>query len=756
MADSRQAPFEVSDFSAGITDDIFEQEYRASSELDNFIIKSDGKLESRQGSVIDNTDDDQAPSGVSRIGALINFSNNDKLFVNSGRQLFYRNPSNYSILRGPDNNEVLSAGDENDSVLFTQWNSHLFITNSAYSLPVKIFKDDAGTYQVRNNGFPFLSATPVITLGAAGENAYTYAAHWHYTYMVGNQEFQDFGPTSFVQALDAEAPDISNITISGLPTLSNGIEGNYDLANIKLYIYRTVSGGETFYKIGEVPHGTLSFVDNVSDDTAVADGIVLYTDDGTVDLEAPPLSKLVHIVNNTAYYGATKIGDEEFPYRVYQSVPTIPGGVPGDFFKDLEDEIVGISSTKSIPIVLCKKYIYRIEGAFDRFGRGGMNPVRISDTAGCVSALSVVQAENYIIWWGVDGIYASDGYQVFKISDRNNDRYRTILEAQTNYQRIYGTFNEKDRRVYWGCQRNSSNLDNDSLLVFDMRWGVQPKSTFTTWSGKSFRPTALAFYNGFLHRGDRRGYVLKHSSEYTTDPRIDILTDAADWSTETIIWTYKSVNINFGSTFARKMPTRILLQAANKANTTIQISAINDDGRMTRHLTPIRWRRNFVWGDPEFVWGNPDCVWGGVGLIEQWRRFPAGGLRLSYLQVVITNGYSPVTNSDIDGTATFDGTTNTIVLDDQVNNAWPEDIVGYRFRVANDNYTKEYEVEERIDDFTVKVIDSESLLPTGSYAWEIWGFKKGEPLNLLGYNVHWNNMSRSQRTFETGQSGTNS
>lgn len=756
MVASPQGPFEVDNFSGGITDDIFEQDYQAASELDNFIIKSDGKADSRSGSVIDDVADDQAPSGVARIGALINFANNEKLFVQSGRQIFYRNPSSYSILRGPDNNEVLSAGDENSSILHTQWNSHLFITNDAYALPIKIFRDDNGQYQVRNNGFPFLSSEPVVTAGAAGEGNYIYAFHWHYTYMVGNQEFQDFGPTTLVQIENAEAPNVSAITISGLPLLSNGAVGNYDLSNIKIFIYRTVDDGETFYKVGEVPHGTPNFVDNVSDDFIVENGLVLYTDDGTVDLEAPPLAKLVHIVNNTAYYGAIKIGTEEFPFRLYQSVPTIPGGVPGDFFRDLEDELVGISSIKSIPLVFCKKHIYRIEGGFDRFGRGNMNPVRISDTAGCVSAVSIVQAENYVIWWGVDGIYASDGYQVLKISDRNNDRYRSILESQSNHKHIVGAFNEKDRRVSWGCQRDSSNLDNDSLLVLDMRWGIKPKSTFTTWSGKSFRPTALAFFNGLLHRGDSRGYVFKHSSVYTTDPRVDIAKDASEWSTETIIWTYKSVNINFGSTFARKMPTRVMIQAANKANTTIQISAINDDGQLTRHLTPIRWRRNFVWGDTEFVWGNPDCTWGGVGLIEQWRRFPARGLRLSYLQLVITNGYSPITNSDIDGTATFDGTTNTIVLDDQVNNGWPVDIVGYRFRVANDAYVKEYEVEERIDDFTVKVIDSENILPTGSFEWEIWGFKKGEPLNLLGYNVHWNNMSRSQKTFETGQEGTNS
>lgn len=755
MAASNQEPFEVTTFSKGITDDTFEQVYEAAAEIDNFVITSDGGLDSRDGSVVDDLVNGQAPSGVARLGALINYNNNERLLVNSGRQIFFRDPSAYSILRGPDNNEVLSAGVQDSALSFTQWNSHIFLANDAYSLPVKVYKDETGTLQVRNNGLPFLASDPVVTVGAAGDKAYTYGFHLHYTYMVGNQEFQDFGPTSFVQVLNAEAPDVSAIQITSIPTYAQPTGGNYDIANVKVFIYRTVAGGETFFKIAEIPLGTTSFSDNVSDDFASENGLVLYTDDGTVDFEPPPLSKFVHVVNNTAYYGHTKEGTEIRPYRIYQSVPTIPGAVPGDFFKDLEDEIVGVSSTKSIPIVFCKKYIYRLEAGFDRFGRGEIRPVRISDTAGCVSNLSIVQAENYALWWGTDGIYASDGYQVFKISDSNNKRYRDVLENQENDSHIYGTFNEKDRRVYWACQRNSANLDNDSLVVLDLRWGVQPKSTFTTWSGKSFRPTSLAFYQGLLYRGDTRGYVFKHSEDYSTDPRVDILQAVADWSTETIIWTYKSPHINFGSMFYRKLPTRILLQAENVANTTIQIVAISDDGRVTRELKVIRWRRNFVWGDPEFVWGNPECVWGATGLLEQWRRFPARSLRLSYLQLVITNGYSPITNSDIDGDATFNGATNTIVLNDQVNNTWPEDVVGYNIKTSQDGYVKEYEVSERIDDWTIKVIDSESILPTGAFDWELWGFKKGEPLSLLGYNVHWNNVSQSQGTYESGQDGTN-
>jgi hypothetical protein len=236
---------------------------------------------------------------------------------------------------------------------------------------------------------------------------------------------------------------------------------------------------------------------------------------------------------------------------------------------------------------------------------------------------------------------------------------------------------------------------------------------------------------------------------------VDPYSAAITWAKETIIWTYASTHINFGSTFFRKFPTKILLTAANKGNTSIQINAISDEGRIVRELKVIRWRRNLIWGDTEFTWGNPDCVWRAIGLIEQWRRFPARSLRLSYLQLIITNAFSIITNSDTDGTATFDNAAKTIDLDVVVNNKWPDEVVGYYIKTASDNYVAQYEVNSRVSDTQITVIDPDDTLPTGSLAWELWGYKKGEPLKLLSYNVHWNNVSQTQNTFEAGQDGSN-
>lgn len=746
-------PFEVTDFSGGITDDIYQQDYKKCAELNNFTLGSDGKPISRPGSEIENINFPQIPVGNQRIGTLINYNNNDTLFVHSARHVYYRNPASFSSVLGPTGNPVFSVGNVSHVVSQSQWAKQIFLTSDAFPNPQKIFKNDLGQVQVRPLGLPKLATNPVGT-GTAGTLTYIYAFYRSLKYKVFSQEFEDIGPVTYVELENIDAPNVNPVSFTGIAALVNGSTDNYDLTNTTVQIYRTLANGDTFFRIGEVSNGTTVFNDNQSD-TSIEDNTLLYTDDDTVDFEPAPLSKFLHIVNNTGYYGFIKVGTQEFPTKVIQSIPLVPGSVNSSFEVDLEDDIQGVSSAKSVPIVLCKKFIYRLEGGFDQFGRGGINPVRISDTAGCVSAQSIVQAENGIFWAGNDGFYFADGYQVQKISDGNNNRYKALLEAQTQDTRIYGKFDEKERRIYWAIQKDSASLDNDSLAVLDLRFGVRPDAVFTTWSGPTFRPTALEFFQGNLYRADRRGYVLVHRDQLFSDPKIDPTVNVNLWSTEAIVWLLRTVHINFGSTFNRKMPSRVLLTAANLANTTVQINCINDDGRLRRALKVIRWRRNFVWGDPDFIWGNPDCVWNATGLIEQYRRFPARGLRLSYMQLEITNGVGVITNSDTIGNATFNTATKQIVLDSFATQDWPSDVVDYTISTEVDGYVREFVISQRNSNDMLTVLDPSNALPTGSFKWVIKGLRKGEPLHLLSYNVFWQETGQSQATFETGQDGAN-
>lgn len=752
MAVSSKEPFQVSAFDQGLTDDPFDGDARRSITLDNFTLEPDSSLISRPGSVIEDLVHPQIPAGTERIGLLINYNHNANLLVQSLKKFYYRNPSSYTEIVGPTSNPVFSIGAYTNNAAFSQWNSQVYVTNDGFPIPMKIYKDSGGTLRVNNNGLPALASSPTVT-PVAGANSYIYAFHYFFSYTVGSQTFEDVGPVTEVSTSAAAAPNVSPIAITLIPALSNGVTNNYATTTIKVQIYRTTNAGTVFYKVGEVTNGTTTFNDTMSD-TTLQTQVLMYTEDGTIELDPVPLHKFVHIVNNIAYYGFIKDGSVEYPFRLRQSIPLAPSGAPEDFFIDLEDEIKGLGSVNSIPIVMCNRQIYRLEGSFDQFGRGGINPVRISDTAGCISHLSIVSAEGQIFWAGNDGFYASNGYEVIKISDKNNTSYRDMKEACFDVKRICGKFDEENRRICWGVERDSSTMDNDSFFVLDLRWGVRNASTFTTWSGTSFRATALEFFDNNLYRGDDNGYVYYHSADLTTDPRVDTAAEAVDWAEETIIWNYVSVNNDFGGTFFRKKPTRILLTARNIGNTSIQVNSIDNDGQRTRVLKPIRWRRNFVWDDPTFIWDNPDCVWNSSGVIEQWRRFPARGLRLSYCQIQVTNAYSVIANSDFYGLATFSGSANTAVLINSATYVWPDNSEDYYISTEVDDYSRQFKVLSMTSD-TLTLVDSINNLPSGNLKWLLQGYKKGEKINLQGYCIHVANEDQNQMAYHTGDDGAN-
>lgn len=753
-------PLDIADFSGGITDHIYRPNPTKAEVIDNFVIQSNRSVITRPGSLIDDSvNNGVIPAGNQRIGTLINYDNSDKLFVQSSKKLYYRDPSAYATLTGPSGNDLFSVGSTASIVSYAEWNRHLFLTSDAYPRPMKIYKDNGGVYRLRSSGLPALATSPTVTAGAAGVKTFLYAFHYSYTYTVGADAlvFKDSGAITIVELLLSGDPFVNPNAITVIPAIANGLTENFDTANIKVEIFRTQDGGDVFYKVGEVTNGTAVFNDNVSD-TALANNVLIYNSDGSVDNDAPPEAKFIHIVNNIALYGYLSEGGQKKPFTIRQSIPGDPDSVPVDFNAEAEDEIMGISSVKSVPIVLCKRKIYRVEGLYDQYGRGGMQLIALSDTAGCVSNQSCVSAEDGLFWAGNDGFYYTDGYNVKKVSDDNNTNYRTMLSAMADKKHIMGKFDEKNRRILWAVQSDSASLDNDSIWVLDLRWGVKDDSTFTTWNkvalSTSFAPTAIVFFNNNLYRADKRGFVFVHSENTYNDPKIDVAASPTAWALEPIIWTFKSIAFNGGSNFNRKIATRIMLAGKNVTNVSIQINAINDDGKIRRALKEIRWRKNFVWGDPEFVWDNPVCVWNAEGLIEQWRRFPARGLRWSYLQIEVTNAYTVITGSDTIGTATFGAVANTALLDDAVNADWPLESVGYDIYTEADSYQRGFPVTARAAD-TLTVLDPQNALPDGSLKWELRGIPKNEVFNLLGFTLHWAQLSPTQSTYETGDSGGN-
>jgi hypothetical protein len=747
---------EIEDFSGGMTDHYINGPTNRGQLFSNLNILPNKKLISRWGSHLDevaNPLNAQIPAGNQRIGALLNYNNSATLLVQSAKKFWYRNPAAYTELVGPTSNPVFNVNATTNFISYSEWNRHLFVTSDAFPFVQKIYADGSGVLQVRTAGLPEIAA-PTVTVGAAGALNYIYAFHYFSTYTIGSQVFEDRGPVVQVALANSADPAGTANAITVIPVLANGATHNYATTTIKVHIFRTLDGGAEFFKVGEVTNGTTTFNDSMSDATA-EDAESLYLSGGVLDNDPPPLSKYIHIVNNVGYYGHIKIGSEVFPNKYRTSVPFDPDSCPGAFEDEVEDEIAGISSAQSVPIILCKRHIYRSEGNFDELGRGSVSHTRLSDTAGCISALSAVQAEGGLFWAGNDGFYYSDGYKVMKISDHLNSTYAAYIAAMTDAHRITGAFDEKYRRIIWTIQANSASSDNDTCVILELRWGISPEMVFTTMTGgeDSFSPTFVAFFDKQMYRADRRGFVFIHDEDDDADPKIDTIVSPDLWNRVPIIYDYLGPALNFGTTLGRKWVPKAVITLGNEGNVSVQPNAINDDGAATRALQEIRIRRSFAWGDPEFVWGTPDCQWGAAGIFEQWRRMPARGLRLSYFQMQLTNSYTVVGNSDTYGTGTIDNVVKTLTLDN-VDTAWPVDCVDYALSFEVDDYSIQYPVSVRTAS-TLTFIDVGATSISGSTKWLLKGYKKGEFISILGYAVLYSSNSQSQATYQGSDTGNN-
>lgn len=755
MSNTPPQPLTVGDFSGGLTDNFINAPLNMAEEMENFLIRPNKSIESRLGSHIDeDTTDPNIPAGNQKINTLINYDRNDTLLVHSEKRIYFRDPVAYTTLVGPvDSNDLWDTATLTNHMAHTQWKKHIFVTNDSFDTPKKLFRDSGGTFQLRTAGMPPLASDPVITPSAAGARSYLYAFLFFFEYTAGSQTFQDFGPTKVIEVLNSDDPSANQNDIASIPVLANGASESYDTAVIKIKIFRTVDGGATLFSLGEVTNGTTVFVDTVSDAT-ISNNATIYTNDGSLDNDPPPLAKFVHTVGDITYYANTKEGTDLLPFDIRQSVPGDPDSCPASLRDTVEDEIRGLSSIQSVPMVFCRNHIYRLEGAFDAQGRGSIIHIRIDDTAGCVSHNSIVQSEDFVFWAGNDGFYASDGYKVLHLSNHFNDRYAAFIAASGDVKNISGTYDEVGGRIEWAVQKDSASGDHDTIFVLDLRWGIKEMSAFTTRTGKdSFRPTSIVYFNNELVRADTRGYVLAHSLVDINDPLIDTSKAPADWVSQAVVWKYKGFSTDFGTPFVRKWVARLLTTARNVTNVTIGISAINDDNNFERVLKAIRYRKNFTWGDSEFSWGDSEFVWNAAGLIQQQRRMPAKGLRCSYMQVIYTNADSIVTNSDTLGAATVNAGAATVTLDIAASN-WPVDSVGYFISFLADNYTKKFEVTARGPD-TLTFLDPSSAAPSGSQRWQLSGIRKNEKINLLGYTINYSYLSRTQSDFAVSQAGAN-
>jgi hypothetical protein len=592
---------------------------------------------------------------------------------------------------------------------------------------------------------------------------YTYALHYDYVFQVGNTTYEVAGPVFVIESVDNPDPAISPTTISNIPALTNATGTNYDLASVKIKIYRTYANQQVPNLIDIIANGTTTYVDRASDNSIAPNAI--YTTGGIPNSDPPPAAKFICQIRDTTFYAnyTDSLGNS-FPNRILQSSPGASENCPGNFYEKLPQDCTGIAAARELLIAWTASATYRIDGRFGIDGAGSMTAVPISSTVGLSAGYSPVSFDDGVIFWGSDGIYFTDGYKVHRLTRYWTPTYLELAPLNLN---THGAFDDTGRRIWWTLQTapddTGTPTDVNAALVLDLNH--DPTNTenavFTTASNLShFAPSSLAFFGKQLIRGDTRGYVFKHDPSYLTDPKVNTGTTPSTWSTMPIIYDWISVAFDFDTAKHRKWIPLITAEFKNLGtNVSVQINSNNDDGRQFAALFPIRWRQAMLRGLDATTQGQATAklAFGNYnpenkrGLIKEKRHFPAKHLRCHRKQVQFTNAYCIVADSDSLGTVSISLGGGGIPTATLSTGNWPTDMVDQVFFFPQDGYTQGYTVTAQ-SGATVTLTNPGLTCPTGAnLKWQAKGFPKDEKFRMVNYAISYAILGEQH---PDGQEGT--
>ena len=706
---------EIKDFSGGIVSHNFTSDPSTCEIGDNLLIDKDRSLYSRPGSEFYDSSNPLPSWAITRVNGLTEF--NDDLIAHAGSQMRVHNGSNWTSLSGIVNDSVIENGNLNSRISTDIWNGHLIASSDDGSKPIKIYKDNNGNYQVRTMGLPLMSSNPTITPNSAGGKNYIYYFCYYYEYFVGNTFFIDIGPTLKIATTNMADLDTGWNNIASIPQLVNTGNESYDVANIKIRIYRTKHDGTSAYLVGEINNGTTSYQDSLSD-IGLELNEIIYTAGGAPENDPPPISKYIVVCNSSTWYGNI----EGKPYRLLQSIQSDPDSVPPNYFIDFDEDIVGLTSYQNTPIVFTNNQVWRVEGIVTNTG-GSLRKVLISDKIGCLSNSSIVQTWDGVFWSGNDGFYFTDSYKFSKIprDEKNINSLYLKFTGNTNVEKnIVGAYDRFNRRVFWAVQMGS---DNDTIIIYDEAF-----NSFMTWSdplGDSFNPTSIYVRNGDLIRGDSRGYIFQHKERLLTDLRVNESLTPSQFTTQAIVWKWRHILFDFGFSDLIKWVTRVTLSGRGTTNLGISIKSHDNQISTGKLLKEIDFKAGLVWGDGNWIWEDPQTIWEITPTFSKTRRMPRGKLRTKTKALEISNYNGQIAVSTPTSRGIVNSTNSTVIIENYPSNTWP-------FNPENQKITinqAEYEILSATDQ-ELTLSDPSNSLINGTFDWVISGYEKEQKLEL--------------------------
>jgi hypothetical protein len=568
-------------------------------------------------------------------------------------------------------------------------------------------------------------------------------------------------------------------TLQNIPVLKNSLLSNYDVANITVELFRTQDGGTTYYLMDEVKNGITTYTDLYSDENgnaargALSDQQPLYTTGGEVAHSQAPECRYFLILDNIAYYAYITDTGQVFKDQIVQSIPGAPDTGPADFSDEVGDEITGLSSCRSNVIVLCRHSLYRLTGGYNNLGQGTLSHEKISDEIGCVSSKSIVQTELGIFFAGTDGFYFTDGFQLIKVSIDRNLTYKQLVQTEAQAARITGAYDRLNRQIWWSTQSEPTGTDVDESHIFYLDYGVKPSGVFTSAAnGTYWSPTALAFFEGDMIRGDRRGVLLRHNKRWKSDPKIPSSGTYEDflaidqWGTVHVPYLYRSCALDFGSIAVGNYVTKVKMLGKNVGNSATQFFTIADNNYNSpskKPVAPMLYQANPRWGDATVAWGDSSFKWKYDGKLDLRRRMPRGNLRAQLKQIEARPARVGVYRYDAYPEGAFvqvskaNLTASLTTPDGYYWIQWPVDVMDMYIAFEDDGYVNEYQITKAVQEVAF-IADPNSLLTEDlvDQKWVVRGYMKEASLAFLGYTLQFASFGDRGSAYTAGSgSGEN-
>lgn len=730
----------ISTWSDGIADGYLQAPGNRSSVLDNLLLDEFGKPYSRPGVSCFQTRISTSITGNQRVsGIYIGSAPWTVPLLVSGSRAFNLLPTNlWAEILGPANTFAFPGKADTDFESAMQWRGQIIETSQSPALPARIYCSSypsSPAFKALTLGLPRPAAPTVTSSGGAGSN-YIYAFHFYYTFTdyLGTL-FAEQGPVVYVDAENIGAPNADSVAITALPTIIQTTYSNYDIANIKLKIFRTLNNGTTFFQLASVAIGTSSYTDSAAD-SAIQNNQLIYVNGGLKEWTQPPAgAKYLTQTNDTFWFATDNL--------LAQSIQGAPGACPQEFTQPTAQKIMGLGTRLSFPILFCELSVYAVIGLFDELGNGGYELNSISDTAGCVSNRGIVNIPGGIVWPGNGGFYFTDGNQVTKISCGINKRYAIMADPN-----MVGAYDPTLNLVTWTVNNPQSPahyLCSDSMIHLHLNFGILPYSVFTTSNGQgNWFPSSVAYTNSpvtdtrFSNKlliGERRGYLLVMDPNVYTDVFIDVGATPATFQQKAIIYTWESPGMDLGDDSQQKWVTQLTSELRDETNISCQYASRKDDGGPWASLSEIRTDNALLWEITDCNWdSNAAPTWNSTPIAEGQRGFPAGTLRSTRRQLRLTNSYTQIARSDDYSTATVAAITRLITLDNGAL-SWPSLCDGYTISFAADGYVARWLIKRVVSPTVIEVFDPYATLASGSTKWQMQGYRKNERLYMLSVSI---------------------